>query len=74
VKILEDAGYAVTVAELVTEGDTPKNLLIRGTFKPRKQPEKGGEPACHPKDPLSDALGVALTLEKLLADGNTCYW
>jgi SAM-dependent methyltransferase len=62
VRLLENAGYAVTVSELVTAEDTPKNLLIRGVLKPHS-------PAAEtlPKDLLSETLGVSLTLERELA-------
>jgi SAM-dependent methyltransferase len=62
VNLLEQAGYRVTVAELVGGEDTPKNALIRGVLKP----QAAGTETCPAQDPLSKFLGVSLSLEKLL--------
>ena len=56
---LEGAGYAVQLLEFIDDDNTPKNLLIRAVKTPAERGTSG-------KDPLSQALGVTLSLETLL--------
>jgi len=63
---LEQAGYTVQALEFVDTEDTPKNLLIRAVKKAQKQTTVRAETVI--KDPLSQALDVSLTLERLLTD------
>jgi hypothetical protein len=59
VRLLENAGYEVTVSELVMADDTPKNLLIKATSRSRSV---SALPKL--KDVRSEALGVTLALER----------
>jgi hypothetical protein len=56
---LENAGYAVQLLEFIDDENTPKNLLIRAI-------KTNAENFALHKDPLSQSLGVSLTLEQLL--------
>lgn len=59
-KILEDYGYSIQLLEFIDAEHTPKNILIRGIKKAKKEtPQKGYQD-------FAQALGVTLTLEKLL--------
>ncbi len=58
---LEAAGYKTQLLEFIDMEGTPKNLLIRAT---RREGEK--KATCNPYAELQAALGVELTLGKLL--------
>jgi SAM-dependent methyltransferase len=73
VRLLENVGYEVTVSELVTADDTPKNLLIRAIRIPAMDGGAGQSrsfgnaetvSAGMRQDSLSEALGVTLALER----------
>ncbi|MDR1786232.1 MAG: SAM-dependent methyltransferase [Spirochaetaceae bacterium] len=63
IEALEGAGYRVDALEFVDPEDTPKNLLIRAVKKNRPPQGSGGA--------LREALGVKLSLEKLLESSVT---
>ena len=61
--ILEQEGYEVQILEFIDMEHTPKNLLIRGVKRGKKEPAKEKEAYAG----LCDALHIHTTLEKLLA-------
>lgn len=62
--ILEQEGYEVQILEFIDMEHTPKNLLIRGVKRGKKEPVKEKEAYAG----LCDALHIHTTLEKLLED------
>lgn len=62
--ILEQEGYEVQILEFIDMEHTPKNLLIRGVKRGKKEPAKEKEAYAG----LCDALHIHTTLEKLLED------
>ena len=62
--ILEQEGYEVQILEFIDMEHTPKNLLIRGVKRGKKESAKEKEAYAG----LCDALHIHTTLEKLLED------
>lgn len=62
--LLEEAGYETQVLEFIDMEHTPKNILIRAVRKENfsGQRSKAGQ--------LTDALGVEMTLQRLMKDGD----
>ncbi|GMO40728.1 MAG: SAM-dependent methyltransferase [Treponemataceae bacterium] len=68
IALLEQAGYSVQALEFTEAEDTQKNLLIRAEKTPSAKNRRAALGI--EKDPLSRALGVTLTLEKLLRNSS----
>ena len=62
--LLEQEGYEVQILEFIDMEHTPKNLLIRGVKRGKKETAKEKEAYAG----LCDALHIHTTLEKLLED------
>ena len=62
--LLESRGYETQLLEFIDMEHTPKNLLIRGVKRGKKEPAKEKEAYAG----LCDALHIHTTLEKLLED------
>ncbi len=62
--LMEQAGYDTQILEFIDMEHTPKNLLIRGVKKNSMRSRGKGSNI----DYLTDALGLELTLEKLLKE------
>ncbi len=62
--LLEQEGYEVQILEFIDMEHTPKNLLIRGVKREKKETAKEKEAYAG----LCDALHIHTTLEKLLED------
>ena len=62
--LLEQEGYEVQILEFIDMEHTPKNLLIRGVKRGKKEQAKEKEAYAG----LCDALHIHTTLEKLLED------
>lgn len=67
VKRLESVGYSVTTLELIDPDDTPKNLMIRAVYNPRKSQTKCAA-ALAEYERIGAALGVSPYLDKLIRE------
>jgi SAM-dependent methyltransferase len=65
---VERAGYKVQVLEFIDMSHTPKNLLLRAVRKSGAKAKPGAEATANGVQTLEAALGIAPTIQRLLAN------